>query len=73
MLPRRPPRRFDPASVGVVDRHYAQFDEPLELRSGIKLPSFTLAYETYGRLNKDASNAILLLHALSGDSHVAGY
>jgi homoserine O-acetyltransferase len=37
------------------------------------LPRFTLAYETYGKLNTERSNAILICHALSGDSHVAGY
>lgn len=43
------------------------------LESGQKLGPITLAYETYGELNKDKTNAILILHALSGDAHVAGY
>ncbi|MGD6932756.1 MAG: homoserine O-acetyltransferase MetX [Candidatus Bathyarchaeia archaeon] len=42
------------------------------LESGEKLGPVTLAYETYGKLNKEKSNAILILHAFSGDAHVAG-
>jgi len=48
------------------------FDKPLKLVSGQELPSFELAYETYGQLNEDKSNAILVLHALSGSSHAGG-
>lgn len=48
-------------------------DEPLPLDSGETLGPVTLAYETFGRLNAERSNAILICHALSGDSHVAGY
>ncbi|EFK97073.1 Homoserine O-acetyltransferase [sediment metagenome] len=44
----------------------------LVLKSGEKLGPITLAYETYGKLNKDKSNAILLLHALTMDTHAAG-
>lgn len=69
---RRPPSR--PAnSVGIVARQYANFEFPLHTRGGGVLERFTLAYETYGKLNADHSNAILICHALSGDSHVAGY
>ena len=42
-------------------------------KAGETLPSLTLAYETYGRLNKERSNAVLICHALSGDAHVAGF
>ncbi len=73
LLPRRPVRPYDPHSVGVVDRQYRSFDATLQLRSGGQLEGFTLAYETYGKLNADRTNAILICHALSGDSHVAGY
>ncbi|MFN8529255.1 MAG: homoserine O-acetyltransferase [Anaerolineae bacterium] len=66
-------RPYDPMSVGVVEKQYAHFDNVLRLRSGGVLNGFTLAYETYGTLNSDHSNAILICHALSGDSHVAGY
>lgn len=66
-------RRGRSESVGIVQRQYAHFNTPLLLRSGGVLPSFTLAYETYGALNADRSNAILICHALSGDAHVAGY
>lgn len=45
----------------------------MPLDSGERLGPITLAYETYGRLNAGRSNAILICHALSGDSHVAGY
>ncbi len=44
---------------------------PLELELGGALPRVTVAYETYGRLNHDKDNAVLICHALSGDSHVA--
>ncbi len=47
-------------------------ETPLELASGNQLPRYDLIYETYGELNADASNAILICHALSGDHHVAG-
>ncbi len=47
-------------------------DRPLALRAGGALSSLTVAYETWGSLDADASNAILVLHALSGDSHAAG-
>jgi homoserine O-acetyltransferase/O-succinyltransferase len=48
-----------------------QLDGPLQLELGGCLPSVTVAYETYGTLNKSADNAILICHAISGDSHVA--
>lgn len=66
-------RPDDPHSVGIVQRQYARFDQPLTLRGGGRLEQFSLTYETYGTLNLSRSNAILICHALSGDSHVAGY
>jgi homoserine O-acetyltransferase len=62
-------------SVGFVETKYFTFAEPpneMELESGEKLGPITIAYETYGRLNDNADNAILIAHALSGDAHVAG-
>lgn len=58
--------------VGIVVPKRAHFDQPLALRSGAVLPAFDLVFETYGTLNADASNAILVCHALSGHHHVAG-
>ena len=49
------------------------FNEPLPLECGGELPSVTIGYETYGQLDADAANAVLLCHALSGDSHVAAH
>lgn len=45
----------------------------LALEAGATLPSYTLAYETWGTLNSDGSNAVLVEHALTGDSHAAGH
>jgi homoserine O-acetyltransferase len=62
-------------SVGVVTPETFTFaeDEPFCLESGATLGPVTIAYETYGRLNADHSNAILVCHALSGSGHAAGY
>ena len=60
-------------SIGIVSAQCAHFDTPLVFRSGAVLPSYELVYETYGTLNEDRSNAILIGHALSGNHHVAGY
>jgi homoserine O-acetyltransferase/O-succinyltransferase len=48
-------------------------EAPLMLDSGQSLAPLTIAYETYGRLNADASNAVLIFHALTGDQHVASF
>ncbi|MBI3947253.1 MAG: homoserine O-acetyltransferase [Armatimonadetes bacterium] len=66
---------LDPGSVGLVQTEYVTFAEPPEemiLTSGARLGPVTLAYETYGELNAARSNAILVVHALSGNAHVAG-
>jgi homoserine O-acetyltransferase len=64
---------FASDSVGLVSPQTAHFDQPLALACGRTLESYQLVYETYGQLNEDASNAILICHALSGDHHAAGY
>ncbi|MDX5409219.1 MAG: homoserine O-acetyltransferase [Thauera sp.] len=61
-----------PQSVGVVAPQRAEFTEPLPLRSGGTLDAYHLVFETYGTLNADRSNAVLVCHALSGSHHVAG-
>lgn len=61
------------SSVGIVKAQRATFDTPLTFKSGAVLPRYELMYETYGTLNADKSNAILICHALSGHHHVAGY
>jgi homoserine O-acetyltransferase len=50
-----------------------EFNKPLYLESGRILPSYKIAYETYGELNEDSSNIIIITHALSGSHHAAGY
>lgn len=59
-------------SVGIVESEIIAFDEPLHLSSGQVLPQYQLAIETYGELNADASNAVLVCHALNASHHVAG-
>ncbi|RQW68875.1 homoserine O-acetyltransferase [Halomonas sp. YLB-10] len=60
-------------SVGLVTPQVAHFDDPLPLVCGKTLPAYDLVYETYGTLNQDRSNAVLICHALSGHHHAAGY
>jgi homoserine O-acetyltransferase/O-succinyltransferase len=64
---------IDPRSVGAAVAQRAGFLEPLILKAGKTLASYELVYETYGKLNVDRSNAILVCHALSGSHHVAGF
>ena len=63
----------DSGSVGIVTPTLYHFAEPLTLECNRTLPSFDLMVETYGTLNEDKSNAILICHALSGSHHAAGY
>ncbi len=63
-------------SVGIVEPKYFTFAAPpneMTLECGRTLGPITLAYETYGELNEARDNAILVVHALSGDAHAAGY
>ena len=60
------------SSVGIVAPQTAHFKEPLTLKSGEVLSQYHLVYETYGKLNADKSNAVMICHALSGNHHVAG-
>jgi len=67
---------MDENSIGIVEtKTYTFCGSPNELvlNSGEKLGPITLAYETYGKLNGDKSNAILVFHALTGDAHAAGW
>ena len=59
-------------SVGLVEEHNILFDKGLKLESGRILAPINLTYETYGTLNSDASNAILVTHAWTGSAHLAG-
>ena len=63
----------DSQSVGIVTPQVVHFDTPLPLACGRDLPAYDLIYETYGELNDQHSNAILVCHALSGHHHAAGY
>ena len=60
-------------SIGIVESNTVAIKQSLKLDCGKTLNDFSLIYETYGRLNSEKSNAILICHALSGDHHAAGY
>jgi len=63
-------------SVGLVEKKFYTFADPSDemiLENGTRFGPITLAYETCGILNPDRSNVILILHALTGDSHMAGF
>ncbi|MBR9909865.1 MAG: homoserine O-acetyltransferase [Gammaproteobacteria bacterium] len=60
-------------SVGLVQPQTFHFDDPLLLACGRSLNSYDLVVETYGELNRQCSNAVLICHALSGHHHAAGY
>ena len=72
---RRRRRRDDPPRVsrraGVPGRRYTHFGA-LDLELGGQLPEVTVGYETYGTLNRAGDNAVLVLHALTGDAHAVG-
>ena len=60
-------------SVGAVTPRTMSFDTPLQFRGGGSIDRYELMYETYGTLNADRSNAVLVCHALNASHHVAGY
>jgi homoserine O-acetyltransferase/O-succinyltransferase len=60
-------------SVGLVTPRVFTSESPFALQCGEALPGFELVYETYGELNAERSNAVLVCHALSGHHHAAGY
>lgn len=60
-------------SVGIVQPQKIQFKHSILLQNGTTLPEFELMVETYGTLNSQRNNAVLICHALSGNHHAAGY
>ena len=60
------------SSIGIVSPQSMFFAEPLKLQSGAQIADYTLVYETYGTLNAERSNAVLVCHALNASHHVAG-
>ncbi|WP_322978853.1 homoserine O-succinyltransferase MetX [Pseudomonas sp. C11] len=67
------PTAFPEDSVGLVSPQVFRFSEPLALACGRSLAEYELVVETYGELNANCSNAVLICHALSGHHHAAGY
>src|SRR5690606_24772875 len=64
---------FPADSVGLVTPQRMTFDAPVMLSCGRSLAPYELVYETYGKLNAERSNAVLICHALSGNHHAAGF
>ena len=61
------------STAGPVSPRTAHFDQPLQLASGALLTAYDLVYETYGTLNAEKTNAVLVCHALNASHHVAGF
>ena len=59
-------------SIGIVKPKIFKCPDPIKLSCGMTLDNYELIYETYGKLNKNKDNAVLVCHALSGNQHVAG-
>jgi homoserine O-acetyltransferase len=70
--PRSPRTDYGAPQTSLRRLHPHAFAEPLALQSGALLADYTLVYETYGQLNADKSNAVLVCHALNASHHVAG-
>lgn len=60
-------------TVGIVTPQIAKFSEPVALKCGTVIDEYELVYETYGTLNQERSNAVLVCHALNASHHVAGF
>ena len=60
-------------NVGIVDPQDFHSPTPFKFENGQQIPELNVRYETYGTLNPERNNAILICHALSGDHHCAGY
>lgn len=67
------PTPFPADSVGLVTPQTHHFAQPIMLACGRELANYDIVYETYGELNRERSNAVLICHALSGHHHAAGY
>ncbi len=59
-------------SLGDVSSQVLQFDTSILLKCGMELPEYSITYETYGELNREKTNAVLICHALNASHHVAG-
>lgn len=60
-------------SVGIVETKFHKLEDPVMLDCGKSLEDIVVAYETYGELNKEKNNAVLVCHAFTGDAHAAGW